>query len=512
MKARLPVWVRPRVLLRFLLAAYVVGMFFISDMWQAEASASSVGEDGNDSINTHKTIAIFPRTIPIYLSPEAERSRDIDVGSIRRALIEHIKTYPILSVPQDTQLKEVFEQSNVEIKDALVQAEIDMAYAEVYVGSLNFGTALQTLDRVLRNYREALAQYFEPQMVSRAHQIYASTMLAQMRESDAPASEYMHQVRRAFIEMIRLTPHIVLLEGRQPKERVQLYNIARELFLNHAVYRQTPVEDARQLSGRLSLDYILFVRIVQRSDGSFFVEVDFYDDENDRMSFESIDIPDNDLTPATDGYSAFVENISSRMDAYYEAIKLPEPESSAFSGQTGRFYLEVGSTYFFFARYMTPTPIHTLGGTVKVSFMFNEHFFVQGGFFLAGAFQDAAHHLYDTFMIARVQGNFGLSADFDWIRPFVVAGFEYAYLSPYAVTSSIICKTFGSEDIECLDGDIRYNNKSSLFGFDVALGINVGKDPFFLVIESFLTLYVAPISGELLRLPIGATLSLQYRF
>ena len=477
-----------------------------------EAQAQSGWSLDGQVEEPHKTIAVFPRTIPIYLSPEADRSRDIDVGSIRRAIIDHIQHYSIFEVPSDIHLKEVFEQSNVEIRDALVQAEIDMAYAETYVSSLNFETALQTLERVIRNYNEALAQYFEPQMVARAQQIYGSTMLLEMREKDVPVSENIHLVRRAFIEMIRLAPHLVLLEGRQPKDRVEIYNIARELFLKNAVYRQTPIEDAQQLAEHLSLDYILFLRIVQRSDGSFFAEIDFYDHDQNVMNFETVDIPEVSATGKHDAYSVFAESISTRLDPYYEAVKLSESEKPRFSGQTGRVYLEVGPTYFFFAKYVTPTPIHTLGGTVKVSFMFNEHFFVQGGFSLAGAFQDVAHNLYDSFVITRIQGNFGLSADFGWVRPFVAAGLEYAYFAPYAITSSIACKTFGSDDIECLEGDVRNNNESSLFGFDVALGVNMGKDPFYLVIESFVTLYVVPVSGALLHLPIGATLAVQYRF
>lgn len=496
------------------LVMLIVGMCaFGGTLQEARADTGGIGLFLNPVKEPeYKTIAVFPRTIPIYLSLDAERSRDIDVGSIRRAVVDHISKYPILRIPSDTYLKEVFEQSNVEVKDALVQAEIDMAYAEMYVSSLNFDTALQTLERVLRNYNESLAQYFEPQTVARAEQIYANTMLAQMREAEEPVSEDIHMVRRAFIEMIRLAPHIVLLEGRQPKERVRIYNLARELFLNNAIYRQTPIEDARQLAVHLSLDYLLFLRIVQRKEGSFFVEVDFYDHEQDTMHFETIDIPDVPEGQKGDAHTAFSERISARMDTYYEAIRLPEPEEPRFSGQTGRLYLEFGATYFFFAKYETNTPIHTLGGMVKLSFMFNEHFFVQGGIALSGAFQDVAHNLYNSFVTVRVQGNFGISADFKWIRPFIVAGIEYAYLSPYAITSSITCKTFGRDDIECLDGDVHNNSNSSLFGFDVSLGVNVGKDPFYLVVESYLALYVAPISSELLRLPIGVTLALQYRF
>ena len=43
-----------------------------------EAQAQSGWSLDGQVEEPHKTIAVFPRTIPIYLSPEADRSRDID--------------------------------------------------------------------------------------------------------------------------------------------------------------------------------------------------------------------------------------------------------------------------------------------------------------------------------------------------------------------------------------------------------------------------------------------------
>ncbi len=469
--------------------------------------------------DARKRIAFFPKAIPIYLWPNSPTARDIDVTAVRHELMKHARAHKILRVVSDSTLNEAFEKNAYEERDAFAQAEIDMAYAETYAASLNYETALSTLERVLRNFERSMARYFDTKLMSHALQLYAYTQLSMMRELDEVPVERVHMVRRAFMEFIRISPHVVLLEGRQPKDRVQYYTEARALFMQNAVYRQTKIEDARRLARQLDTDLLVFLRFVQKEDGSFDAEIDFYDLENDEITYEIAPIPEKSEDHvklkggASEPASVFADAISLKLENLYTCLSMPAlAPPPLFSGEEGRIYLELNALYFTYALYDTSSAPQTVGASARVTYMITEHFFVQGAFSVSGVFQDKAKDLYDSFQVLRFDASAGISADFHWIRTYMTIGLEGEYMTPFAVTTSLTCKAFGSNDLGCNDDDIEYNDTPGLFGFNVALGLNLGKDPFYLVLEGFLTLNIAPIPEGWFSIPVGATMGVQYRF
>ncbi len=530
-------------------------------------------------------IGFFPRAIPIYLSPTSPVSRDIDVVAIRREILEHLKQIQPFKLVTDQVLHTTFNQSSLEDKDAFAQAEIDMSNVETLAAKLDFDTALVTLERVRFNYHNTLAGYFEPKMVSRAEQVYAYTQLSRLRDIELPNGEDLLKVRRAFMEMIRLTPHIVLLQGRQPQDRVQAYNDAREFFMKNenAVYRRTPTEDAAKLAQKLDLAVIVFLRIVQNDDGTFNAEIDFYERATDKMSY--LVVPLNEGARST--ASAIQTNVVSETTAVNDSVAEPKVDSSGSSGsvsessgqiskmseqeikttssvvspqslslpgmdqellkvskqtveqfskaindgldslyvglqwpdvapvskvktQSNRFYLDMSAIYFSYMKHTLDRNLHTLGANVQVSYMFNEHFFARGGITVSGVFRDKQKDLYDTFNIIRLNFYGGVSGNYGWVRPYLAIGVEYSYSSPYAVTESVTCKTFGHDDIEC--NDYKSNPNPHLFGFDLTVGANFGKEPVYLVVEGFAGVYVLTMSTAWTQVPLGASLGIQYRF
>jgi len=497
----------------------VSGSMFLNQVAYAQAKVELL-PDMVVPQDARKRIAFFPKAIPIYLWPNAPKARDIDVTAVRHELMKHARAHKILRVVGDSALNEAFEKNAYEERDAFAQAEIDMAYAETYAASLNYDTALSTLERVLRNFETSMARYFDTKLMSHALQLYAYTQLSMMREMDDVPVDRVHMVRRAFMEFIRISPHVVLLEGRQPKDRVQYYTEARALFMQNAVYRQTKIEDARRLARQLDTDILVFLRFVQKEDGSFDAEIDFYDYENDQMTYEIAPIPDKidntsvrHVGEVSEPASVFADAISLKLENLYACLSMPAlAPPPLFSGEEGRIYLELNALYFSYVFYETSSAPHTLGASVRVTYMITEHFFVQGAFSASGVFQDSAKDLYDSFQVLRFDVSAGISADFHWIRPYLTIGLEGEYMTPFAITTNLTCKAFGSSDLECGEDDIQDNDTPGWFGFNVAAGFNLGKDPFYLVIEGFLTLNIAPYPTGWFGIPIGATMGVQYRF
>lgn len=466
-----------------------------------------------------KKIAFMPKAIPIYLELESKTARDIDVKALKEAVMRHARAHRILNVLDDSELRELFEKSNLDDREAFGQAEIDIAYAETYAASLNYDTALTTLERVLKSFEWALARYFEPKLTVQALQMYAYTLLSRIRDMDEVPDGEVHAARLAFLEFIRLAPHVVLMEGRQPKDRVQFYKEARALFMENVAYRQTNVEEARRLADQLDIDVLVFLRIVQKTNGSFDAEIDFYDREADQMTYEVAPIPEkaqssgrHHLGEPGEPISVFADAVTLKLENLYACLKMPPPILSMFSGEANRIYLELNFAYFGYTVYETSSSPQALGAQVRVSYMFTENFFVQGYFSVYGVFQDKSKDIYDSFEVLRAGLNVGISADFHWVRPYLSVGIEFGYMTPFSVMTSVACKAFGSNDIECAEDDVQSNKSPELFGFDVTLGVNFGKDPLYLVLEGALSLYIVPDSYSWFTLPLGMNVGVQYRF
>ncbi|MCL2325775.1 MAG: hypothetical protein FWC40_04665 [Proteobacteria bacterium] len=458
-----------------------------------------------------KRVAFFPALMPIYLYENQVLEHDIDVAFIRRAVIAHAQRHPVVRVLRESMIATHVKTSNLEQRDRFAQAEIDLVYARSHFANMNYGLAISSLQRVVRSYQDALAPYYAPHAVAPAYQMLAYAYLAQIRETQDEDMSQFHAARLAMMEMIRLAPHLALLEGRQPRDRIHVYNEARQLFLDNPVYRQTPLADAARLAQSLELNRVIFMRLVQDAQGDFSVELDIYDHDKRSMQHETIAVSERDEEEG--GYSALISQAMTMvLENVYACFEMPRPDDvSIFSDEAGRVFLELGFVYFTHLNFPTSSLVHALGADALVTYMLTKHFYVQGGLGVVSVRQDLARDLYAPFEMVRLYGGAGLSADFNWIRLFLSVGLEYAYSTPYAITRSVTCKTFGRHDLDCSPSSVRDNTSPSEGGFHLSTGVNLGVDPFYFVLEGFVVAYLFPFVGNF-RYPLGFRAALQYRF
>lgn len=458
-------------------------------------------------------IAFFPMNIPIYLydGTSLGSAQDIDTAAFRQSILAHASSHPYLHAITRKDLVRMYREAELEEVDSYAQAKIDIGYAETHLSNMNYALAVSLLERVNRNYNEVLAQYLDPNAVAHAQRLLAYAYLSKIREEAQELSsiDFFHPARLAFMESIRLAPHITLLEGRQPPDRIAVYNEAKKLFLDSDVYRQVQVSDAARLAKRLNSQLVVFMRIVQDIEGQLSLEFDYYDALKKEMTKQKI-LMDSSI-PAEQFQAHAVDLASAFLESQYICIDIA-PNKEVKRGESGRFYFDFGASYFTYLKYPTQGRVHSVGGSFKLTYMFNENFFIHGGMDVGSVLQDSAKDLYAPFEYVRFYINLGISRNFKWIRPYISAGLEIGYTSAYSITKSLTCKTFGENDIECLKSDIIRNNDPVVFGFDFIWGINIGRDSFQFVLEGTISAYVYPLIQSMFSFPVGLRMGIQYRF
>lgn len=458
-----------------------------------------------------RKIAILPQSVPIYFYKDVPFSANIDVMAMRRALNRHAQTHPYLEVISAADIEAAWRNADLHQTDAAMQAEIDMGYAQTFMANMNFSAAMNLLRRVIENYQKGLVQFYRQSAVAQAWQQLAYAYIAQYQESPETRLDLLHPARQAFIELIRLAPHITMLEGRQSPERVALYDEALELFLGSSAYRQTQQNDAAVLANRLGVDILLLARVVQNRQGQLMLEIDEYQADSRKMQYHSIalTLPD-DMNRHT---QAAVDTATLLLNRIYSCLKVvPEIVDETKDEKRHKYALEIGGVYNVFAQHPTNQASHGIGGHISFMYMFDAHFFIRAGIEIIEMMQDKAHELYKGFEIYQFPVVAGISKQWDWFRLYGGIGLNFSFSAPHIIVKSTACKTFGLDDIECRPEDVTKNQDPFSLQVAFVMGVNMGAKSFYASIEGVGYVTAYPTENKAFKHPLGFRLALQYWF
>ena len=456
------------------------------------------------------SVAIFPQSIPIYLTKDIPPKVNIDVSVVKKALSEQIKGHPYLNLISFDEIEKSFKTSDILHTEAFMQAEIDMNYAQTFISGMNYMAAIDILQRVTENYKKSLVQYYRPSTVAQAYQQLAYALISQYEENPDEFQTLIHSARLAFVELIRLAPYLVMLEGRQAHERVVRYDEALELFLNNDAYRQTAPKDADALARKIGADIILMVRLVQQNDGNFNLEIDEYHAKTQKIEYhqKTIDFNDHNMTSEKVGMDA-----AWLMSRSYDCLDVPLDPPPPEKQWRGRFFAELGFSYSSYLGFPTEQILPNLGGHLLVSYLIDPYVFVRAGFEALAVISDSSRELYDTFQVYQFPIHVGMIKFWNWFGLFFAVGVSFSFSTPFAIAHSTICKTFGRDDLECGVGDVAVTDSGFALSIDTLLGMKFGLDPFYFTVEGTANLTAYPMLDEKsFRFPVGLRAGIEYWF
>ena len=455
------------------------------------------------------SVAIFPQSIPIYLTKDIPPKVNIDVSVVKKVLSEQIKGHPYLNLITFDEIEKSFKTSDLLHTEAFMQAEIDMNYAQTFISGMNYMAAIEILQRVTENYKKSLVPYYRPSTVAQAYQQLAYALISQYEEDPDEYQPLIHSARLAFIELIRLAPYLVMLEGRQSHERVVRYDEALDLFLNNEAYRQTVPKDADALARKIGADIILMLRLVQLNDGNFNLEIDEYHAKTQKIYYhqKTIDFNDNITSEEVGADAAYL--MSKSYDCLNVPLDVPPPEKK----WEGQFFAELGYSYSAYLGFPTEQILPNMGGHLLVSYLIDPYIFVRAGFEILAVISDSSRELYDTFQVYQIPVDVGMIKFWNWFGLYFAVGTTFSFSTSFAIAHSTICKTFGRDDLECSDGDVVVTDSSFALNIDAQLGMKFGRNPFYFVIEGTASLTAYPMLDEKsFRFPIGLRTGIEYWF
>ncbi len=458
-----------------------------------------------------KTIAFLPHALPIYHYKDVVLKGEYDVLAIKRALIRNAQSNPYLNVLSSKEIEEAFLNSDPEALEAGAQAEADMSFVHNFMATLNYESAIVMLRRIIDNYDKSLYAYYKPHNVALAYQQLAYAYIFRHEESDEndpqAAADLLHSGRLAFLELIRAAPYLTMLEGRQSALRVMLYDQALQLFLENAVYRQTPVGAATALSHRLNADYLVFVRIAQMRDGALKLELDMYSAQTQTFEYASID-----LTPEATAEAQtrrFIDEATYILDAFYACANItPKIKARKKFAFRGGFLLS--------SHILHPTrdPAIGYGASIDFAYHFHRLFYAKFGFHFVSLIHDKARTLNDNFEIYRLPIVAGFNYEYKHIKPYIGIGIDLSFSSHYTIAQSATCKVFGVNDRECNPDDIAKYDDVFALNLTAQGGISFLFDPLPLAItlELFIDVTAYPTEKSIFRYPFGGSLMFGYLF
>lgn len=454
-------------------------------------------------------VAVISKSIPIYLYKNIPPQANVDVSRLKSALLNQIDHHPYLRLIDQDAMNEAFKGIELKQTDVYMQAEIDMGYARSFMDNMIFSSAIDILKRVIDNYQKSLARYIQPKNVIQAYQQFAYALIGKYQENPEEGLDNLHPARLAFLELFRLAPYLSMIEGRQSKDRVALYNEALELFLSNEFYRQVPREDAVRLAYHLDAEILLFPRIIQDKEGGVWIEIDVFMAREKslktlrkKLEFEENIAPD---VVVSDDATWLLSNI-------YDCLIVARDEEAPKNRLRHHFSMTVGMTYSSHLRHPTDDFLNNVGGYVFFSFMFDEHFFFRLGSEIQEVLQDKSHDLYDSFEIYHFPIMIGILKEWDWFRLYAALGLDFGFSSTFITTTSISCKTFGLDDVECSQSDVSKWRDPFSLTFDVVLGVSLGRDPFYFNLEGFANPTLYPTEDKQFRHLIGMRMGVQYWF
>jgi len=490
---------RSSIEFRALLAAFASVLWIL--VWQSPVDA------GIPPVDRHKVV-IMPSSLPLYLSlgsPPIEGMLDRD--ALHSAIERHFVDQPYFELVPFDAAETLLLESN-ERRRSLQDAREYLGLGETFFFNYDLDNAINMLKRAEQGFRDSFGALIAREDTARAYQYLAFALLE--KSARDPDGLSRADAQTALRNLVRHAPDIVLDPERQPEDRVATYTEARRSFLTIAELRQHTREDADSLASALHVDFVLFPRIVQNETGELTFELDIYDHSQDRMEYPTVSLPqtaDRDLTErAVDRIDAML----SRFTSCIEPKPLPIPEQE---GEAGRVYLDTGFAYYVFLESPTTSPFDNIGAMFAVTYMFTDNLSVAGRFGLAFSGGDKESDLRSTFNTFRGNISLGVSADFEWIRPYFYSGIEVAQPTAFIVTNNQTCKIFDVDDEFCPPGAVHSFDIDALTGLSAAAGFAIGIDPVFVTTEASFAFYVLPTDiGKDLNFPIGFDLGLEYRF
>ena len=201
------------------------------------------------------SIVFIQRNIPTYLHKDVPLQNVVDVSQFRRDIIRQAQHHPYLEVIPDETV-ETSLQASYGIQEVNTRAEIDITYADNLMDIPDYVSATTLLLRTTQDITQSQLAQIRPQLAARAWQRLAYAYISQIAESEVEPEGLRRLARLAFVELIRLAPHLTMVEGRQSPDRVAIYDEALSDFLSTPSLRQVPLRDAAALAPRLHADQI----------------------------------------------------------------------------------------------------------------------------------------------------------------------------------------------------------------------------------------------------------------
>lgn len=479
--------------------------------WADERPQSPQITRENDS--QPQKIAILPKSIPVYLYKNTKLNAQIDPTQLKTDLYTHIAAQHCFAAIDDAQIDKLWAKADLSLTDAFMQAELDMAYAQTSMADMDYSSAIKILKRIIENYQKSHASIHHPLQLSKAWQQLAYAYIAQYQEAQDSSLDMLPHARHAFIELIRLAPSLTMLEGRQSKERVTLYDESLELFMSNPAYRQTTTKDAQNLAQNLQADTLLFTRIVQNKLGAISLEIDAYHAKTGEFQYHNIPL---NLPESPDLHTQTAAN-EAIQQLELTCTQSPKPDAEAnaeadIPKTTYKFAIEFGALYTTFLAHPTRKKLHGLGGHLSFLYMFDEHFFIRANAEIIEILQDKAHELHKSFEIYQFPILLGISKQWQIVRIYGALGLNFSFFTPHIIVHSTTCKTFGLDDIECHPDDVTRNQDPFSLQVAFAFGINIGAKSFYATLEALGYVTAYPIENRAFKHPLGARIALQYWF
>lgn len=459
-----------------------------------------------------KTIAFLPQTIPIYHYKDVLLKGNFDVLEIRRALVQAAESHPYLHVLSIQDIEKAFTTAKNENLDAGVQAEADMGFANNFMATMNYESAIVMLQRIIANYEKSLFAFFKPHDVAKAYQLLAYAYIQQHQDNDdsddeAAVADPLHPARLAFVELIRYAPYLTMLEGRQSPLRVVLYDQALDLFLENRAYRQTSKEIAVALAHKIGADYLVFLRIVQDRHAKLYLELDLFRADTQSFEYQSIELsPKANVKTQT---QQFLDEATLILNSFYACMPI-EPLIMPFKA----FSVNAGPLFLSYIQHPTSNITTGVGVQINFNYRFHRLFFVRASMLFASILRDNERTLNDNFETYHFPVLIGFNYAWKYFKPYIGLGVDFSFSSPYTIIRSQTCKIFGIHDRECLKGDVSQYRDIFALNLTVASGFSFIFDPIpmDLSLEVFFNVTAYPTSDRLFKYPFGASLTFGYLF
>ena len=244
-------------------------------LWTSAPVAQTLPEDeAVEEYERHRAL-LLPERLPLYLHPDAPPFVGaLNTSAIYDAVRRHLRQQPYLEMQPTSEAVQLLRSSRSDIAQALADATVDLGHGKSHFFGFNIEAAIDTLQRVLLSYERGFGEFTATEEYAQAQQFLAYALME--RAAEQGSTDDTSLARKAFQEMIRLAPHIVLDPDRQPPERVALYDEARHLFLDTPALRRGSPERARAICSLLDIEFLFVPRLVHATDASLRFELDIY--------------------------------------------------------------------------------------------------------------------------------------------------------------------------------------------------------------------------------------------